>query len=545
MAPYFYLLLIHNYQKMQKKILLLTLCLSLLTMSLLRAQTIKLEADAEAVKKFMNTIRAQELKDHLYILASDEYEGRETGTLGQKKAADYIARHFMENGLTGPVKDNPNPYLQPINFFGRYVSSVQLSSPNTALALGEDFVTRSISDLELKDAGLVFIGYGLELAEYNDLEGLDLEGKGVVMLSGTPTDKKGEPLFENAPNFRQIYRNLLDKGVQYIITMPATEEEAQSRISLFGTGVTKPRLSLEQGQSRRSSSPSLIARPSAVARLFGESPQKFQKAIEKGSKKGKPMGGQYSTTASIKFDYRDAPIPSENVLGFMEGTDLKDEILVITSHYDHVGVNANGDINNGADDDGSGTVSVLEIVNAFAEAVKNGYRPRRSILFMTVTGEEKGLLGSSYYSDHPIFPLDKTVTNLNIDMVGRIDPDRADDPDYIYIIGSTMLSSDLHKISESVAGKFVNDLELDYKYNSKDDPQRFYYRSDHYNFAKHNIPIIFYFNGTHEDYHRPTDTPDKIEYELMEKRARLVFVTAWEIANREQAPVVDQVETND
>jgi len=185
------------------------------------------------------------------------------------------------------------------------------------------------------------------------------------------------------------------------------------------------------------------------------------------------------------------------------------------------------------------------MVEAFAEAAKNGYRPRRSILFMTVTGEEKGLLGSSYYSDNPIFPLDKTVTNLNIDMVGRVDPDRADDPSYIYIIGSTMLSSDLHKISESVAGKFVSDLELDYKYNSKDDPQRFYYRSDHYNFAKHNIPIIFYFNGTHEDYHRPSDTPDKIEYELMEKRAKLVFVTAWEIANRDEAPVVDQVANDD
>lgn len=530
---------------MQKNILLLTLSMCLWISPLLRAQSIELEADAEALKKFMETISAEELKEHLYVLASDEYEGRETGTLGQKKAADYIARHFMENGLSGPVKDNPNPYFQPINFFGRYVSSVQLASPNARLQLGKDFVTRSISDLDLQNAELIFIGYGLEMESYNDLEGLNLDGKGVVMLTGTPTNQKGEPLFEDAPNFRQIYRNLLDKGIRYIISMPTSEEEAQSRINMFGTGVTKPRLSLEKGQSRRASSPSLIASPSAVARLFGESPEKFQKTITKNLKKGKPMGGQFRTTASIKFDYRDAPIPSENVLGFLEGTDLKDEVLVITSHYDHVGVNANGDINNGADDDGSGTVSVLEIVNAFAEAAKNGYRPRRSILFMTVTGEEKGLLGSSYYADHPIFPLDKTVTNLNIDMVGRVDPDRAEAPNYIYIIGSTMLSSDLHKISESVAGKFVSDLELDYKYNSKDDPQRFYYRSDHYNFAKHNIPIIFYFNGTHEDYHRPTDTPDKIEYELMEKRAKLVFATAWEIANRDVAPEVDQVENDD
>lgn len=527
-----------------QKFLCLCFCCLLMTgaTNFLSAQKIQLESDESLVKKYMQTITAAELKEHLYILASDEYEGRETGTLGQKKAADYIARHFMNNGLTGPVTKNPNPYFQPIDFFGRYVSSIMLSSPNAKLVLGQDFVTRSISDLNLENAGLVFLGYGLEQEGYNDFEGLDLKGKGVVMISDTPKDKKGNELFDKLPNFRQQYANLIEKGVKYIITMPPTDEEAQSRIGLFGSGVTKPRLSLKKGNRRRATTPSLIASPTAVAKLFGESPEKFQKALAKGMKKGKPMGGMYSTTASIKFDYRDQAIPSENVLGFMEGTDLKDEIVVITSHYDHVGVNASGEINNGADDDGSGTVSVLEMADAFATAAKEGNRPRRSILFMTVTGEEKGLLGSSYYSDNPIFPLDKTVTNLNIDMVGRVDPDRATDPNYVYIIGSTMLSSDLHNISEGVSAKFVPGIELDYKYNSKDDPNRFYYRSDHYNFAKHNIPIIFYFNGTHEDYHRPGDTPDKIEYELMAKRAQLVFVTAWEVANRDQAPVVDQTD---
>ncbi|GAB5555211.1 MAG: hypothetical protein Sapg2KO_48020 [Saprospiraceae bacterium] len=531
---------------MQKTwILLVCLLFVLSTTTNISAQSIRLESDANKVEKYMKTITAKELKDHLYILASDDYEGRETGTLGQKKAADYIARHFMKKGLSGPVKDNPNPYLQPINFYGRYVSNVMVSSPNATWSLGRDFVTRSISDLEVENAGLVFIGYGLEKDGYNDLAGLDLKGKGVVMISGDAKGKDGEDLFEDLPSFRETYRALLDKGVKYLITMSPTEEEAQSRISLYGTGVTKPRLSLDQGNTRRASAPSIIASPSAVARLFGESPASFQKFLDKSIKKGKSMGGKYTTTASVKYDYRDGAIPSENVLGFMEGTDLKDEVLVITSHYDHVGVSYNGEINNGADDDGSGTVSVLEMADAFAMAAEEGNRPRRSILFMTVTGEEKGLLGSRYYSDNPIFALDKTVANLNIDMIGRVDPDRADDPDYVYIIGSTMLSSDLHNISEAVAGKFVKDLELDYKYNSKDDPNRFYYRSDHYNFAKHNIPIIFYFNGTHEDYHRPSDTPDKIEYEIMEKRAQLVFVTAWELANRSKAPVVDQVDNDD
>jgi Zn-dependent M28 family amino/carboxypeptidase len=223
----------------------------------------------------------------------------------------------------------------------------------------------------------------------------------------------------------------------------------------------------------------------------------------------------------------------------MEGTDLKDEILVVTSHYDHVGI-INGEIHNGADDDGSGTVGVLEMAEAFAKAKADGIGPRRSILFMTVTGEEKGLFGSAYYADHPIFPLSSTVANLNIDMIGRTDPEREGKDPYVYIIGSDMLSSDLHKIHESVSSAYAPNLTMDYKYNSQDDPQRFYYRSDHYNFAKNNIPVIFYFSGTHEDYHQPTDTPDKIQYELMEQRARLIFATAWELANREKRPLVDK-----
>jgi Zn-dependent M28 family amino/carboxypeptidase len=230
-------------------------------------------------------------------------------------------------------------------------------------------------------------------------------------------------------------------------------------------------------------------------------------------------------------------VSTENVLGFIEGTDLKDEYIIITAHYDHVGIN-NGDVYNGADDDGSGTVAVMEIAQAFAEAKKNGQGPKRSILFMTVTGEEKGLLGSSYYVNYPVLPLEKTITNLNIDMIGRIDEAHIENRDYVYLIGSDKLSLQLHDLSEQVNATYTN-LELDYKYNADDDPNRFYYRSDHYNFAKNNIPVIFYFNGTHADYHKATDTIDKIEFELLQKRAQLVFYTAWEIANRDERITVD------
>tara|TARA_B100000902_G_scaffold12252_1_gene14896 strand:+ start:26715 stop:27734 length:1020 start_codon:yes stop_codon:yes gene_type:complete len=230
-------------------------------------------------------------------------------------------------------------------------------------------------------------------------------------------------------------------------------------------------------------------------------------------------------------------IIGENVLGYIEGTDLKDELIIITAHYDHLGKH-DSLIFNGADDDASGTVAAMEIAEAFMLAKNDGKGPRRSILIMAVSGEEKGLLGSKYYTDNPIYPLEKTVANLNIDMIGRIG-DFHSSPDYVYLIGSNMLSSELHEISESVNNTYTN-LYLDYTYNTEDDPNRYYYRSDHYNFAKNNIPVIFYFNGLHEDYHKSTDTIEKINFNKIKNIANLIFLTAWEIANRDNKPLVDK-----
>jgi hypothetical protein len=230
---------------------------------------------------------------------------------------------------------------------------------------------------------------------------------------------------------------------------------------------------------------------------------------------------------------------SENVVAIIKGSEKPNEIVVISAHLDHEGIK-NGKIYNGADDDGSGTVALLEIAEAFKMAVDAGKGPKRSILFLHVTGEEKGLLGSKYYTDvDPIFPLANTVCNLNIDMVGRIDDRHKADPNYVYLIGSDKLSTELHTLSEEVNKKYTK-INLDYKYNDENDPNRYYYRSDHYNFAKNNVPVIFYFNGTHADYHKHTDTPDKINYDLLENRTRLVFYTAWEIANREKRIIVDK-----
>lgn len=252
-----------------------------------------------------------------------------------------------------------------------------------------------------------------------------------------------------------------------------------------------------------------------------------------------PLGGDnyYQPVPSTVF--RGNVKDTENVLAFIEGSEKPEEILVLSSHYDHVGMDDEGNVFNGADDDGSGTVAILEIAEAFMQAKADGYHPKRSILFLNVTGEEKGLVGSKYYTDNPVFPLAQTVANLNIDMIGRIGNGKENSGDYVYLIGSDKLSTELHNLSEEVNKKYMN-MELDYTYNDENDPNRFYYRSDHYNFAKNNIPIIFYFNGVHPDYHKITDTPDKIEYDLLAKRARLIFLTAWEIANRDNRPLVDK-----
>lgn len=230
---------------------------------------------------------------------------------------------------------------------------------------------------------------------------------------------------------------------------------------------------------------------------------------------------------------------SENVLAYIKGSEKPEELLVISAHLDHIGIDKDGNVYNGADDDGSGTVALLEMAQAFQEAVKDGNGPKRSILFLHVTGEEKGLYGSKYYVQNPIYPLENTIANLNIDMIGRVDKAHKEDPNYVYLIGSDKLSTDLHNISAAINMKYAK-INLDYRYNVENEPNRFYYRSDHYNFAKNNIPVIFYFNGTHNDYHRISDTPDKINYEMLEKRTQLVFATAWELANRKERPVVDK-----
>ena len=493
------------------------------------------------VTKYAGSISKDDLSKHLKILASDAYEGRETGEKGQKMAAEYIVNHFKSLGLTAPVKENTNPYLQEVKLAKKSWGEVYVKTKKKTLIHFEDYFTYGDFSTNGKEESveLVFAGYGIDNEAYSDYKDIDVKGKFVVVLGGEPKGTDGKYLLSKAekPSKAADTGNKLktarQKGAKGIFIAYETDASFKQTLGVYKSYLAAPSLGLAS-EKENNEMAAFLTSPSQIPVLLGLKPKKFDKMIALMQKEGKSPAGQFSSTILVKSERKVTPASSENVLGYMEGTDKKDELLVITAHYDHIGI-TNGEINNGADDDGSGTVTVLEIAEAFAKAKSEGKSPRRSILFMTVTGEEKGLLGSEYYSENPIFPLSSTVANLNIDMVGRVDEKHKDNPNYIYIIGS-----DLHKLSEETAKKYAPDVALDYLYNSEDSPERFYYRSDHYNFAKHNIPVIFYFNGTHEDYHKPTDDVEKINFDKMEKIGRLIFSTAWEIANREQRLVVDK-----
>lgn len=254
--------------------------------------------------------------------------------------------------------------------------------------------------------------------------------------------------------------------------------------------------------------------------------------------KGATSYYQKIPAAYLNSQYNEGLPDSENIWAYIEGSEKPDEVIVISAHYDHIGIEG-GKIFNGADDDGSGTVALLEIAKAFAKAKKEGHGPKRSILFLHVTGEEHGLHGSRFYTENPLFPLANTITDINIDMIGRRDDRHPNSNNYVYVIGSDYLSTDLYNACEEVNKKYTH-LELDYSFNDRNDPNRFYYRSDHYNFAKNGIPSVFLFNGVHDDYHKATDTPDKIEYDALAKRTQFAFSIAWELAQAPHRPVVDK-----
>ncbi|MDN3205099.1 M28 family metallopeptidase [Algoriphagus sediminis] len=467
--------------------------------------------------KYAETITAADLEEYLSIIASDEMEGRDTGSEGQKKAAEYIIDHYKSLGLTGAMNGN---FEQPFELVSVSFDEVNLKIGKADLIRNEDFIFQGDGDMSKKmKTDLVFLG----LASDENLEKVDVNEK-LVGLWAVGERTQG------------LVDKVMDAGAAGIVIVTMEGQANFDRLAgRYKRLSSRGRLGFDQETQQR---PIFIVSSDKMAEIFGEDIATLKEAA-----KNNPESID-SQKAQFQVIKKKDVVETSNIVAFLKGTDKKEEVLVISSHYDHVGVSSEGEIYNGADDDGSGTVSVMEIAEAFALAAKDGIKPRRSILFINVSGEEKGLLGSQYYSENPIFPIANTVNNINIDMVGRIDYEyqEAENKDYVYVIGSEMLSTDLKKINEYNNITYT-DLILDYRYDAEDDPNRFYYRSDHYNFAKYDIPVIFFFNGVHDDYHQVTDTVDKIEFPLMRKRAQLIFHTAWDLANRENRTRVDGTNT--
>ena len=496
-------------------------------------------AQTDSASVYGNTILAGDLKKHLEIIASDKYEGRETGRKGQKMAAEYIANHFKSIDVPG---GNKGEYYQEFPLIIQHSGGTDISINDKKYRFIDDFYFyRGFNDTSFITDEVVFVGYGIEDKKYSDYKNIDVKGKVIMVLAGEPF-KKGKSIItrskEASPwsmNWRMKMQAAKDKGARAILIVP---ENIQQNVLTMIHYIESSSMVLDRGKVTPSQRlTNFYISPKMADEILKETGETIESLRSKITKKTITL--TCKTKVTVEMHREIEKLSSENVLGFIEGTDKKEEIVILTAHYDHIGIDLkNNEVYNGADDDGSGTVAIMEIAEAFALAKAEGKGPRRSVLIMPVAGEEKGLLGSEYYSENPVYPLANTVVDLNIDMIGRLDEKHADDPNYVYIIGSTMLSKELHEVNEAANSKHTK-LDLDYEFNTIDDPNRYYYRSDHYNFAKKGVPVIFYFNGVHVDYHKPTDTVDKINFDKMETITRLVFYTAWQLANKEKRIEVD------
>ena len=502
------------------------------------------------ISDFMETINEEGLRADLSIIAHDSLSGRDTGSEGLKKAAMYLSKRYEGLGVL-PVGDGGtyeqfydviSPVTQGFSYTvtdknGNIVDQSTLSKKETA-----NFIT-VFGGSNLQTGEIVFIGNGI----INQEEGINhfpenIEGKWVLVF-----------FEQNITDVATIQQRVNQGGGSGVLLLPVPLDievfEDRSRRTQATLGSSN-RMSLAYLQDNDQSVPAWNrVHPEIAAKLLNvdglgallelhqsikENPQTFD-AIEVG----------FSLKHEPKIDQR--TITTSNIVAFLEGSDpaLKEEVVVLSSHYDHVGIGApdsTGDnIYNGADDDGSGTVAMLSIAQAMVAAKNAGAGPQRSVLFLHVSGEEKGLLGSRYYSDHPIYPIKNTVANINMDMIGRVDKENEETKDYIYVIGGSIISSGLDSLINVANIESVN-LDLNPRYNDLNDPNRFYRRSDHWNFGRLGVPFVFFFNGIHADYHRPSDEIEKIEWEVLTKRTQLIFMLTAKVANAEQRPKVDNEE---
>jgi hypothetical protein len=478
-------------------------------------------AQTDHTLNYSTHINAENIKQHLSILASDSFEGRETAMKGQKLAADYIENSFKMSGLK---PGNGTSYQQ-------YFDVMTTQTDGSIIYKGKDypFLSNFYFYAAFRDTSMqpdiVFLGQGKK----TDFQSVDVKGK-AILISDAEIGKYKTIGYD----WKARAKIAEAAGASCVLVITPNFEDKMKILEYYLSFGSMRLPGGENPDYERKKMPKIPY--IFINEELGLSLLKDGGVSTKNIHKTK-IGHALGNPLHIKIMGGDKRLQTSNVIGVIPGTDLAHEYVIITAHYDHLGKKGNL-IFNGADDDGSGTSTLLTIAQAFAEAMKDGNAPRRTVVFMTVSGEEKGLLGSEYYVTNPIYPLQNTVVDLNVDMIGRIDSLHAPDSNYVYLIGSDRLSTDLHRMSEETNAKYTQ-LTLDYTYNDPNDPNQFYYRSDHYNFASNNIPVIFYFTGVHEDYHQASDTWDKIMYQKTARIGQLIFFTAWNIANADKRPEVN------
>tara|TARA_Y100000766_G_scaffold272388_1_gene272181 strand:+ start:840 stop:2420 length:1581 start_codon:yes stop_codon:yes gene_type:complete len=496
------------------------------------SQNIKKTVDTP---KWLIKQKTQKIQTHVKVLASDSLEGREVGTVGELLAADYISNYFQQIGIS-PYKDST--YYQEFDLGSREFDFAKIKIGHKRYFFGHDFFSfPKFGSINIESKDLVFLGYGIDSENYNDYN-VDVQNKIIIVFDGEPTNTEGDFLVSGTqkPSPKSHYKEKLktakQRGAKAILII---KENLKRSYKSSIRHINNPGVFLAE---KNDPIPFFFIDKKMAKNLIGA---KSLDSLKRNISHTKKTITKYNNKQIlIESQTKERFFTGKNIIGFVEGDDpqLKNEIIVITAHYDHIGI-IDGLIHNGADDNATGTAALLEVAESFQDAKKAGKKFKRSVLFLPNSAEEKGLLGSYYYVENPVFPLENTITCLNVDMIGRPDKSHPNDSNYVYLIGSDKLSTDLHSISEATNNQHVN-LNIDYTYNDPNDPNRFYYRSDHYNFAKKNIPSIFYFSGVHEDYHMNTDTYEKIIYEKVEKTARLIFHTAWNLANEPVRPRVDR-----
>jgi hypothetical protein len=500
-------------------------------------------------------ITAARLKEHLSVVASDAMEGRDTPSKGLDATAQYIADDLKKLGLK-PAGDD-GTYFQRIALKRDKVDAARttFTLDGQAYKFGDDFLVSGAPGAA--EGELVFVGHGWLVKSKNidAYKGIDVKDK-IMVVAGTgllPGMTRADVGGRAGVDYDDAESYALRNGARGLIVVPRTRN--MERFWSFRRGALERGIfQVERFNAQNASSarlPTVYASQKLLDALFAGEAVAGADVMKQAQSGETAAAFALSPKKRVKFAVASVSeaATTQNVVAVLEGRDaaLKGEYVALGAHYDHIGVgspDASGDrINNGADDDGSGTVSILTIAEAFAK----GARPKRSLLFVWHCGEEKGLWGSQYFTSFPTVPLDRVVAQLNIDMIGRSKKEgdtsqsnaNLSGPNEVYVIGSKMMSTELGALSERVNSSFLN-LAFNYKYDDPRDTERLFFRSDHFNYARKGVPIIFYFDGVHEDYHRPSDSVEKIDFQKMEKVARTVFATAAELANAPVRPRVDK-----